>query len=100
MPFKAAVEKLALQHMKENLDTYIRGEINASARRILFTKWVGQSWEEVSTDRDLVFKKCGISVAVDGTEDGQIHIEGLDNYSAEDNEGEFTDEDPFSDCEL
>ena len=64
---------------------------------------VGQAWEEVSIDRVLVvrsFKKCDISVAVDGTEDDQIHIEGLDNYSVEDSEEEFTDEYSFSDCKL
>ena len=26
------------------------------------------------------FKKCGISVAADGSEDFEIHLEGLDNY--------------------
>ena len=47
-PFKNAVERLATQHMQDNLDAYVKGELNASARRILFTKWVGQAWEEVS----------------------------------------------------
>ena len=39
--FKSAVERLANQHMQENLDAYVKENINASARRILFKKWVG-----------------------------------------------------------
>ncbi len=27
------------------------------------------------------FKKCGVSVAADGSEDADIHIEGLDDYT-------------------
>ena len=26
------------------------------------------------------FKKCGISVAADGSEDFEIHLEGVENY--------------------
>ena len=47
-PFKNAVERLATEHMQENLEAYVKGELNASVRRVLFTKWVGQAWEEVS----------------------------------------------------
>ena len=43
-PFKAAVEKQATVHLQENLDSYVTGKINASERRVLFTKWVGNAW--------------------------------------------------------
>ena len=46
-PFKSAVERLTAQHLQDNLDTYVKGQINASESRILFTEWVGQEWEEV-----------------------------------------------------
>ena len=46
------------------------------------------------------FRKCGISVAIDGSENSEIHIEGIDDYAIEDEEDEeFTDEDPFDDIE-
>ena len=32
-PFKAAIEKLATQHMQDNLQAYVNGELNASNRR-------------------------------------------------------------------
>ena len=96
------MEHLATQHLQDNLDTYVKGQINASERRILFTKWVGQAWEEVSANRDMVirsFKKCGIAVPIDGSEDHQINIKGLDDYVVEDEvcTDEDCEEDPFID---
>jgi len=46
------------------------------------------------------FKKCGTAVAIDGSEDSEIHIEGIDDYIIEDEEDkESTDEDPFAEIE-
>ena len=103
-PFKSAVERLANQHMQENLDANVKVDINASARRVLFTKWVGQAWEEVSADKEMIvrsFKKCGIALAIDGSEDEDINIQGIHGYNVEDDDDEeFTDEeDPFADCD-
>ena len=67
-PFKEAIDAMANSHVQENLEDYVRGRITAS-ERILFTKWVGKAWEEISAKKDMIirsFKKCGISVAVDG----------------------------------
>ena len=48
-PFKAAVDKAATDHLHSNVEAYVRGEINASKRRVLLTKWIGHAWEEVSS---------------------------------------------------
>ena len=40
-PFKMYIEKLATQHLQNNLDDYVHGRVNTSQRRILFTSWVG-----------------------------------------------------------
>ena len=47
------------------------------------------------------FKKCGISVAIDGSEDDQINIESLDDYTVGESEDEATDDesDPFEDID-
>ena len=102
--FKSAVSRLANQHVTDNLKDYMHGSISASERRVLFTKWVGQAWEEVSSNREATvrsFKKCGISVPVDGSGDGDISIRGLEDYTVEvdDEEEEFVgeDDDPFTD---
>ena len=107
-PFKAAVEHLATQHMRDNLNAYVRNEISASVRRILFTKWVGQAWEEVSSDEEMVvrsFRKVGIALPIDGSEDSAIHIKGLEGYSITDSDDEEVrvseeeeNEDPFASC--
>ena len=51
-PFKAAVKRLAEEHVHDNLEDYVHGSIPASTRRILFTKWVGKAWEQISSNRD------------------------------------------------
>ena len=49
------------------------------------------------------FLKCGISVAIDGSENKDINIRGLENYTVQmsdcdsSSDGEATDEDPFAD---
>lgn len=98
--FKAAVEKLATQHMQENLEAYVNSSVTASSRRLLFTKWIGQAWEEVSAKKDMIirsFRKTGIAVAVDGSEDAEIHIEGLQNYTCmTDSDDSDDSDDPFN----
>lgn len=103
-PFKAAIDKMATAHLQDNLDDYVHGKITASARRVLFTKWVGQAWEDISAKKDTIirsFKKCGISVAIDGSEDSEINIFGIDDYEVGESESEeeATDDDidPFDD---
>lgn len=100
-PFKDVIERLATKHMEDNLDAYVKGELTASIRRVLFTKWVGQAWEEVSANKAMVqrsFRKVGIAVAIDGSEDADIAIEGLKDYAVNEPDSD-TSEDPFSDIE-
>ena len=64
---------------------------------MLLTRWVAQAWEEVSANRDMVirsFRKCGISLPIDGTLDSEINLEGIPDYKV-DGEGssELVDED-------
>ena len=53
-PFKAAIDKLATEHLQNNVDLYIRNSINASQRRVLLTQWVGQAWEDLSLKKEMV----------------------------------------------
>ena len=105
-PFKAAIDKMATAHLQEHLDDYVKGKVSASERRILFTKWVGRAWEELSAKKDMIirsFQKCGISVPIDGSEDGKINIIGLEDYevgaSASEDEATDDDDDPFEDVD-
>ena len=52
-------------------------------REISASEWVGKAWTEVCSNRDMVvrsFKKCGISLSLDGSENGEIHIESIKEY--------------------
>ena len=40
--------------MQEKLDAYVKGDVSASARRVLFTKWVAEAWEEVSGNKEMI----------------------------------------------
>ena len=99
------MEREATKHLHDNLDEYMRGTVNASERRVLFTKWVGAAWDEVSANADMVihlFEKCGISVPIDGSEDDKINIANLNKYTVDSEDKDATDasdedEDPFSD---
>ena len=68
---------------KANLNDYLTSKLTAGQRRILFMKWIGQAWEETAGKKEMVirsFKKFGISTAIDGSEDDEINIAGLDDY--------------------
>lgn len=100
-PLKCKVETTAAQHMQEDLEGYLNGKFTAGERRVLLTQWVGQAWEELFCDREMVtrsFKKCGISTAAYGSEDFQIHLEGMEDYKVNMEESDKSDdEDPFLD---
>ena len=68
--------------------------------RILFTSWVGQAWKEVAAKEEMMkrsFIKTGIAVVIDGSQDSEINIEGLEGYKVE-SEDYLTD-DLFSEDE-
>ena len=82
-PFKSGIRLQVEQHMHANLKQYTEGGINASARRVLMTKWIANAWHEVCNKKEMVirsFVKCGLSVNLDGSEDDQVNIEGLPDY--------------------
>ena len=104
---------LATDHCAQNLQAYVEGTIPASERRVLLSQWVGQLWEELSAKKVMVkrsFKKCRISVPIDGSKDDEIKIQVLGDYTVkeadgtevdgasedeDDMEAEFSDDDPF-----
>ena len=95
-PFKAIVSRLANDHCAQNLSAYVQGTIPAGERRVLLTKWVGQAWEEVSANKQMIqrtFRKCGISVPIDGSADGDIQLEDYTVQEDGVDEGDEEDED-------
>ena len=83
-PLKDRIRRLFKQHIDENLVNYTEGKITASQRRVLITKWVSAAWSEMLKKEDMIsrsFKKCGITLALDGSENADLNIiEGLEDY--------------------
>ena len=58
---KNYVRELFKQHLDANLELCVDGKLTAGERRVLTTKWVGEAWERVKKQKDLIkcsFKKC------------------------------------------
>ena len=82
-PFKNEVSSLFEDHLDKNLDQYVDGKINASQRRGLMKKWVDEAWSKVGKMKDSIIrfsKKCGLSVALNGSENHEANIESLPEY--------------------
>ena len=53
------------------------------ASGVLMTKWVSETWSKVGKMKNSIissFKKCGLSLALDGSENDKVNIEGLPEY--------------------
>ena len=70
--------------MFANPELFISGKVSTGDRRVLFTKWVGTTWQEISRLlKDTVicsFVKCGIALPISGSRDSEINIDGLPDY--------------------
>ena len=82
-PFKDEVHSLFEDHLDKNLDQYVDGKINGSQWRVVMTKWVDEAWSKVGKMKDSIIpssKQCGLSVALDGSENDEVNNEGLPKY--------------------
>ena len=101
--FNDEVHSLFGDHVDKNLNQYVDGKINASQRRVVMKKWDGEALPKVGKTEDSIirsFKKCGLSVALDGSENADVNIEGLPEYQMlsafvqdDDDESEKQDQD-------
>ena len=73
------VRELFEQHLDLNLELHVDGKLTAGTRYALITKWVGETWERVKKQKNLIkylFKKCGLSNNLDGNKDALINTKG------------------------
>ena len=78
-PFKTQVRDQFEEHLIENMERVMNGEILVRERRILTTRWVANAWSYICIVKR-GYKKCGINVALDGNENPLVNIEGLPDY--------------------
>ena len=63
-----------------------------SDRRIVTTKWVGNAWDKIKSQKDTIqhsFLKCGLTNALDGSENDLVKIQGIEDYTFPEPEKEF-----------
>ena len=83
MNYADELRSLFEDHLYKNLNQYVDSKINASQRRFLLAKWVWEALSKVGKMKDSIirsFKKCGLLVALDGSENDEVNIEGLVKY--------------------
>ena len=76
--------KKDLESTRERLEQWKNGDITTSERRILFTKWAAEAWEDYSTNNQAeitaAFKRCGMFYDVDGRENHLVQVQGCSDY--------------------
>ena len=76
--------KKDLESSRERLEQWKNGDITTSERRILFTKWAAEAWEDYSTNNQAeitaAFKRCGMFNDVDGRENHLVKVQGCPDY--------------------
>ena len=58
-------------------------KLPGSQQRILMTNWVGQAWKKIIGMKKSIircFKRCGLSVPLDGSDNAQVSIDEIPNY--------------------
>lgn len=93
-PLKALVAQQASDHADKYHERYVAGGFTVGERRVLLTQWVGAAWVELhikykNTIID-TFRRVGLSLNPDGSEDQEIKINGLDDIKV----GDFTRTEP------
>lgn len=88
-PLKALVKDLADQHYHNNEEDWESGKWSrVRDRRVLLTHWVAEAWDLLhSKYQDTIiaaFRKVGLSLNPDGSEDAEIKIKGLEGMEVGD----------------
>ena len=91
-PLESYVYKLFEQHLDTNLELCIDGKLTAGKIRVLNAKLVGEAWERLKKQKYLIkhlFKKCGLSNNLEGSEGALINIKSIKGYKIHLLENEF-----------
>ena len=76
--------KKDLESTEERLNQWKNGKVSASERRILCTKWLGDVWEDYTTNHKeeitKAFQHCGMFNRMDGSENHRIRIRKCKDY--------------------
>ncbi|KAH0606088.1 uncharacterized protein H6S33_003749 [Morchella sextelata] len=80
---KGKISELLDLELDKNRSLWEEGQFTVGDRRILMTWVVAEAWDWLHQERkELIvksFRQVGISLAIDGSEDSEIKVKGLDN---------------------
>ena len=83
-PFKDRLREKWMTWMMSGEKTFTPGGQLRAASLVTVCQWVKESWQELSKEMvERSFKKCGISNALDGTEDDLVWEEEADSSQVE-----------------
>ena len=87
-PLKTRISELANIHYDENFERWSKGSYTGGDQRIIVIKLVGQAWRELHTKHASLirqtFRKLGLSLAIDGSEDEELSIKDIPNIQVAD----------------
>lgn len=70
--------------MGNNMKSFLKENIKASDRKVLFAKWIGQAWQQSARCQQeavaRLFVKCRITVPMGRNWDSKVSIKNLSNY--------------------
>ena len=73
-----------LESSRERLEQWKNGEVTASERRILFTHWLAEAWEDYTSNCQHeitnAFKRCAQFNDIHGRENHLVKIQGVPDY--------------------
>ena len=68
-------------HFDMHFDQWNQGKYTVEDRRIMLTQWVRQAWKKFHEESfDVIrraFRKLGLSLTIDGSEDDELHVKDL-----------------------
>ena len=80
-PLKNRISELVDIHYDENFEKWNKGSYTVGERRIMLTHWVGQAWRDIHRENASLirqtFRKLGLSLAIDGSEDNELSIKDI-----------------------
>jgi hypothetical protein len=87
-PLKALVAQAASDHADKYYEKYKAGGFTVGDRRVLLTQWVAEAWKQLHVQyKDTIiqtFRRVGLSLNPDGSEDHEIRIKGLEKIEVGD----------------
>ena len=79
-----AYYKADLEKSEERLNGCKNGNVSASERRILFTGWLADAWEDFTVNHQdqitTAFKRCGMYNDLNGRENHLIKLDRMKDY--------------------